>query len=180
MNNPKNEIDFSETCNINEKFLRAKKRIAKKLNKNINNLLLMLNSFIIDDQLRICESGFLEGDLVVIKEINKSIKAINEENNLESDDDENLRKEKVNIKFLSPLGVINNIVAYKNIPIGIILLFYMLSHINSEQIMDNINGKESIHFLFNGAKLNINDSRKVGKLFKNIGIPIIKVSFSLF
>ena len=64
----------------------------------------------------------MNGSYVFIIEKNNSIKVINEEENLESDDDES---KKIKIDFVTVMGGKHNIIATKNTPIGIVLLFYM-------------------------------------------------------
>lgn len=40
--NPKNEIQFKEDFCKDDKFIKVKKYVAKKLNKNVNDLLLIM------------------------------------------------------------------------------------------------------------------------------------------
>ena len=174
LENPKNEINFKEICNPLDKIIKVKKKIALKLNKHINYLKLLFNGYEIYDRLTFAQTGIMNGSSVIIKETNKSIKAINEEDNL-SDDDENMRKEKMNILF-SYFSSHEYFITYKNTPIGIVLLFFMLQNFNSKEIMNYINGKGNISFLYNCSKIDFHDDRKVGKMFADKQIPKIIVN----
>ena len=169
----KEGIEFIENCKSNEKIIRVKKRIAKKFNKHINNLILLFNSYKINERLTINQIGLLNNSNVYILEKNNSIKVINEEENLESDDDES---KKIKIDFVTVMGGKHNIIATKNTPIGIVLLFYLFNFFPSEQVMEYINGEKKIDFLFNASRLTINDNKKLGKIFHNILNPKILVN----
>ena len=110
---------------------------------------------------------------MTIIELDRSNKV--QKDNIESNDDE-----KINICFYSIDGIKRfnkNIAIPYNYPIGIILLHYTITTFYQEQIMDLINGNNTLLFLFNGMKLTINDNTKVGTIFKNVINPKIVIKF---
>ena len=92
------------------------------------------------------------------------------------DDNEDDNEAKISLTFSSLEGIIYNIIVYKRIPIGIVLIIYLLRRQKLYQLIDLINGENNIAFIFNAFPLKVKDKRKVGEIFGNIKNPNILVS----
>ena len=142
------------------------KKISEKYNNvQLKNLKFVYNSYNLNDKLTATESGLF----------NKSNIFILDDNKIKDEVKDN--EEKIGLTFRAMHGNSNFIFANREIPVGIVLIYYFLITEKLNELIDLINGNNNISFLFNASLLNIKDKRTVGEVFGNIiKNPIIMVN----
>ena len=167
---PDDKFVFTEYCNFNEKIRNIKKRLFKKISEKYNNVQLknlkfVYHSYNLNDQLTASESGLSNRGNIIILE-NKNIKETEKDN-----------EEIIGLTFKPMHGNSKFLFANREIPIGIVLIYYFLITEKLNELIDLINGNKNISFLFNASLLNIKDKRNVEEVFGNkIKNPIILVN----
>jgi len=167
---PDDKFVFIDYCNFNEKIRNIKKRLFKKISEKYNyvqlkNLKFVYNSYNLNDKLTAAESGLFNKSNIFILEDNKIKEEVKD------------NEEKIGLTFRAMQGNSNFIFANREIPVGIVLIYYFLITEKLNELIDLINGNNNISFLFNASLLNIKDKRTVGEIFGNIiKNPIIMVN----
>ena len=143
------------------------KKISEKYNNvQLKNLKFVYNSYNLNDKLTSAESGLFNKSNIFILEDNKIKEEVKD------------NEEKIGLTFRAMQGNSNFIFANREIPVGIVLIYYFLITEKLNELIDLINGnKNTISFIFNASLLNIKDKRTVGEVFGNIiKNPIIMVN----
>ena len=142
------------------------KKISEKYNNvQLKNLKFVYNSYNLNDKLTAAESGLFNKSNIFILEDNKIKEEVKD------------NEEKIGLTFRAMQGNSNFIFANREIPVGIVLIYYFLITEKLNELIDLINGNNNTSFLFNASLLNIKDKRTVGEIFGNIiKNPIIMVN----
>ena len=181
LESPEKEIEFEDITYNCEPTINVKKRIAKKLNKNLNYLYFIQDNMefpIFNHQ----SLRFFKGRTITIKELKDkkgATQEIKEEDNTKSDDilDDDSKKMTINLFFKTTQGVEKILFASRNTPIGIILIFYLLREKGANFVMDIIKKKDRrICFLYHATPLRIDDDRKIREIFGENLTPRILVN----
>ena len=178
LDNHENQIEFEETCYDYEKFINIKKRIAKKINKNYNNLILQSFPYYIADYYKIGGLFYQKEPCITVREINKESNATNNGDNPRLDNDE--RKErKVKLTFVTTQGSRGDFWVPTDIPIGIILIFFLLKARDPDKVLDIINRNILVSFVYKTFPLKLDDKRELWEIIDDSEkSPIIIVNFS--
>jgi len=167
---PDDKFVFTEYFNFNEKIRSIKKRLFKKISEKYNNVQLKNLKFVyntsnLNDRLTAIESGLINRSNIFILD-NKDIKETGKDN-----------EEKIGLTFKTTQGISKFLFANREIPIGIVLIYYFLITEKLNELIDFINGNKRISFVFNASFLNIKDKRSLEEVFGNkIKNPIILVN----
>ena len=173
-----NKFEFKEFCNLNERIKSIKRRLFEKISKKFKvkfrNLKFMFNYYPLKDNLLVSESGLTNGsNIMIINSGNIRGAGDNNENNKLTKDDS---EDKICLTFQTVDGHRISINAYRDIPIGIILIYYFLRDDKFYELLDFISGGNRFAFIFNGCLLNIKDHRSVGEIFGIVKNPKIVVN----
>ena len=158
---PDDKFVLTECCNRYEKIRSIKKRIFKKISEKYNNIRLknlkfVYNSYNLNDKLTAVESGLINRSNIII---------LNNNNIKEADND---NEEKIGLTFKTISGKTEYIMANRDIPIGIVLIYFLLITEKLDELIDLINGNnKNINFMFNLSLLNIKDKKTVEEVFGN-------------
>ena len=175
---PNNKFEFKEFCNLDERIKSIKRRLFEKISKKFKvkfrKLQFMFNYYPLKDNLLVSESGLTNGsNIMIINSGNIRGAGDNNENNKLTKDDS---EDKICLTFQRVDGYRISIYAYRDIPIGIVLIYYFLRDDKFYELLDFINGSKNIAFLFNGLLLNIKDHRSIGEFFGIVENPKIIVN----
>ena len=175
---PNNKFEFKEFCNLDERIKSIKRRLFEKISKKFKvkfrNLKFMFNYYPLKDNLTVSESGLTNGsNIMIINSGNIRGAGDNNENNKLTKDDS---EDKICLTFQTVLGYRISIYAYRDIPIGIVLIYYFLRDDKFYELLDFISGGNRFAFIFNGCLLNIKDHRSVGEFFGIVKNPKIVVN----
>ena len=175
---PNNKFEFKEFCNLDERIKSIKRRLFEKISKKFKvkfrKLQFLFNCYPLKDNLLVSESGLTNGsNIMIINSGNIRGAGDNNENNKLTKDDS---EDKICLTFQTVLGYRISIYAYRDIPIGIVLIYYFLRDDKFYELLDFISGGNRFAFIFNGCLLNIKDHRSVGEIFGIIKNPKIIVN----
>ena len=132
---PDDKFVFTEYCNFNEKIINIKKRLFKKISEKYNNVQLknlkfVYNSYNLKDQLTALESGLSNRSNIIILD-NKNIKETGKDN-----------EDKIGLTFKTAQGNSKFLFANREIPIGIVLIYYFLINEKLNELIDPTDGKK--------------------------------------
>ena len=173
-----NKFEFKAFCNLNERIKSIKKRLFEKISKKFkvkfHKLKFLFNCYSLSDNLTASQSGLTNGStIMIINSANIRGAGDNNENNtLTKDDSEDI----INLTFQTVDGHSTSIYAYREIPIGMVLIYYFLRDDKFYELLDFINGRKHIAFIFNSCLLNIKEHKSVGEIFGIVKNPKIIVN----
>ena len=173
-----NKFEFKEYCESNERIKSIKRRLFEKISKKFKvkfrKLKFLFNCFPLNDHLTSLESGLTNGsNIMIINSGNIRGAGDNNENNKLTKDDS---EDKIYLTFQRVDGYRISFYAYRDIPIGIVLIYYFLRDDKFYELLDFINGGNRFAFIFNGCLLNIKDHRSIGEFFGIVKNPKIVVN----
>ena len=176
---------FREYCNFNEKIKSIKKRLFKKISEKFNvkfkNLKFLYNSCPLIDQITASECGLTNLCNMTITSI-INVKGARKDNILEKKNEihENStiedNEDKIGLTFMTTIGTSRNIFVNRDIPIGVVLIYYFLITRKFNEFIDLINGNIKISFIYKSYHLNIKDGKNVEEIFGNEKNPKIIVN----
>ena len=163
---------------MDEDIFNIKARLAKKLNIKFYGLRLFCNAYPINEELTVSqfgEYGITKESIIHIMDLS-NIKGAGPENNdvnNKTEEKEENEEEDKNIKysicFTDTYGRKIIIYSPSYVPIGIVIFFYLLKRRKFQDLMDLINNRNEIIFIYAGFVIKINDRRRVEEIFgKNI------------
>ena len=74
---------------------------------------------------------------------------------------------KIGLTFMTTVGTSLNIFVSRDIPIGIVLIYYFLITGKFNEFIDLINGNDKISFIYKSCTLNIKNGKNVEEVFGN-------------
>ena len=181
----KDKFMFKEYCNLDERIKSIKKRLFKKISEKFNvkfhHLKFLYNCHQLSDELKPSEEGLTNGSNIFIIDTS-NIRGAGNDNKLDKKNEYNENntidnsEDKIRLTLKPMYGDAISIFANKEVPIGIVLIYYFLKNEKLYELIDFINGSKQIFFIFNASPLNIKDRRSLKEIFGNTKDPIILVN----
>ena len=181
----KDKFVFHEYCNFNERIKSIKKRLFKKISEKFNvklhHLKIVFNCYELRDELKASEAGLTNGSNIFIIDTS-NIRGAGNDNKLDKKNEYNENntidnsEDKIRLTLKTMNGNAIYIFANKEVPIGIVLIYYFLKSEKLYELIDFINGNKQFVFVFNASPLNIKDRKSLKEIFGNTKDPLILVN----
>lgn len=124
----------------------------------------------IADYIRIGGLFYHEEPCITVREINKESNAINIGENPRLDYDEK-REGKIKLLFVTTQGLNYYCWVPKDIPIGLIFIFFVLKTRDPDKVPDIFNRKVSVSFVYKTIPLKLDDKREIWEIIDDSENP---------
>ena len=142
---------------------------------------IVFNCYELRDELKASEAGLTNGSNIFIIDTS-NIRGAGNDNKLDKKNEYNENntidnsEDKIRLTLKTMNGNAICIFANKEVPIGIVLIYYFLKSEKLYELIDFINGNKQFVFVFNASPLNIKDRRSLKEIFGNTKDPLILVN----
>lgn len=142
---------------------------------------IVFNCYELRDELKASEAGLTNGSNIFIIDTS-NIRGAGNDNKLDKKNEYNENntidnsEDKIRLTLKTMNGNAICIFANKEVPIGIVLIYYFLKSEKLYELIDFINGSIQFVFVFNASLLNIKDRRSLKEIFGNTKDPLILVN----